>query len=105
MSNNNPSVRKKLWFGKYLDISTCHIMEADLKKLERDDSPITSYPYEEGCWVYVDNNGETTLNGLLRLGFSRGFAEVYMAAVAAKSQWIKLDCDGWEYEQFKHYDW
>jgi len=103
--SKNPSIKKALQFYKYLDISTGHVMEADLQNLEHDDCPITAYPYEEGCWVHVDNNGETTFNGLLRLGFSEGFAKVYMAAVAAKCQWIKFDCDGWQYERFEHYDW
>lgn len=105
MSKTNLNSRKELWIGKYLDISTAHVTKEDDAKLAAEDCPICCYPYECGYWIYVDLNHEVHESDVPAMGFSQGFADVYMAARQAGCQWIKLDCDGYEYEQFKRYDW
>ena len=98
-----PYKQKRLRFGKYLDITTGHVTRADMGKLERDDCPLVAYPYNEGCWVHIAD--DVTRNDLERLGFSEGFCGVFVMVRAASCQFIKLDCDGWQYAGLKHYDW
>jgi len=95
--------RKALVFGKFLDVSTGHVMREDLAELRRSACPITSYPYTEGVWVHV--SPDVTAKALPQLGFSEGFTQVYLAAQKAKCWFIRLDCDGYEYDRFPRYNW
>jgi hypothetical protein len=105
MSGTEPvRKRKKLEIYKYLDVSTSHVMESDLAELKRRDCPIVAYPYPEGVWVHVTPD-KVTAAGLQALGFSEGFAKVYVAAQKADCYFIRFDCDGMEYEQFPVYEW
>jgi len=96
--------RRQLQFGKYLDISTGHMARHDLELLKEDDGPLTVYPYAEGYWVHV-SVGIKNEAVLRKLGFSEGFAKVYLAAVLAKCWFIRFDCDGYTYERFPTYEW
>jgi len=95
--------RRQLQFGKFLDISTGHVTQKDFDLLERNDCPIASYSYLEGCWVHVAK--DITRAHLRRLGFSAGFIAVYLAAKQAKCWFIRFDCDGFEYKHFPTYRW
>jgi len=96
--------RRWLHFGKFLDISTGHVTKRDLRLLKKDDGMLTAYPYAEGCWVHVSPDIKSEAS-LCKLGFSEGFAEVYLAAKEAGCWFIRFDCDGYTYEQFPTYRW
>jgi hypothetical protein len=95
--------RRRLQFAEFLDASTGHVTQKDFKLLKRDDCPITSYPYREGCWVHVAK--DITKGNLRRLGFSAGFIAVYLAAKEQCCWFIRFDCDGYTYERFPTYEW
>jgi hypothetical protein len=95
--------RRQLQFGEFLDVSTGHVTQKDFKLLKRNDCPITSYSYPEGCWVHVAE--AVTRAHLRRLSFSAGFAAVYLAAKEQRCWFIRFDCDGFMYERFPTYRW
>jgi hypothetical protein len=96
--------RRQLQFGKYLDISTGHMADRDMELLKKDDGPLAVYPYTEGYWVHVSPDIKNEA-ALCKLGFSEGFAKVYLAAKRAGCWFIRFDCDGFMYERFLAYEW
>ena len=95
--------KKELVTPKYLDISTGHVAQRDMKLLEQEDCPLTVYPFEYGCWVHVAE--DVTRTDLEKLGYSEGFCGMFVMARAASCWFIKLDCDGEHYEGLTRYEW
>lgn len=99
--------KEKLTTPKFLDISTGHVTQEDMVRLEKPESGLTVYPFEYGNWVHVsqDHPSDITPKALKALGYSEGFVKVYLAARKAGCWFIKFDQDGDEYEQFEQYEW
>jgi hypothetical protein len=87
---------------KVLDCSTGHVLKSDMDRLEQADCPIPVHNYPEGAWVYVHNSGEEEDD---LPGFSEAFVNVYRTARECGCTWLRLDCDGEEYEELAEFDW
>lgn len=90
---------------KYLDISTKHVTEEDMKKLAANDtnSEVIAYSYPEGVWVYVPPEFKT--KELLDEGFSLGFCGAILKAEKFDCPFLRIDADGTQHDDLLEYDW
>ena len=97
-------MNEELKIFKVADVSTQHVLEADLKRLKEEDCAITAYEFEYGVFVYLSKDIEPEY--LQKQGYSEGFQRIWKASLAAGCRYVVLDCDGEDYaELFPTYDW
>jgi hypothetical protein len=98
-----------------LDISTGHITKEDndlikvqdVVKNYRGGSPVISYGYPEGYFVYVseDIKDKDYKKSLETYGFSKQFITILEKAFARKIKYVQFDCDGIQYRDLENYNW
>ena len=97
------------WVQTVLDMSTCHVTEADTKILDKNefDSPIVVYKYDEGYFIPIPNQVYTKGmgKGLVKYGYSKEFANIVDICMNQKYDFLRLDCDGKEYDQLPKFNW
>lgn len=90
-----------------LDISTGHITENDTVLLEKDDCPITGYPFGPkddpyGHIVYINESKagfENSMKLAKKYGFSEAFIKICEAArLKLKCAYVRFDRDGALYD-------
>lgn len=118
-----------LQIDKLLDVSTCHITQADSEKLAQDARegdttarrdglplaqgakvpPFIVYEYAEGFRVWTGFDDEEYLKDTLKEGREAGYSEALLNLIKVASdnecRFLLLDRDGQNYEQFPEFDW
>ena len=102
-----------MYVEKYLDISTAHVSEQDMKTMALDPDTVSVYYYKrrswEGAFIHVswdsiDNDPEYRQR-LLDAGFSEEFVNIIWAARNLGCTFIRIDSDGPIYDEFPEFDW
>lgn len=99
----------KLEIEKYLVVSTGHIAEGDMERLdeEADDgsgASLIAMVYEEGILVFVGTEEDMAERAESR-GFGEGLQKILSLARKNDCQYLKLDRDGPILEGYDFYDW
>lgn len=86
--------------GRYLDVSTIHVLPEVLLALENDwYDNIVAYPYPEGVWVYAhDDYGCIEGTEAIKLW------PLFQYARSLGCDWIKLDADGMEHDELENFE-
>lgn len=95
------SLREAL-IEKYLDCSTGHITWEDSMLLPRDFSPLTSYSYNFGMFVFTK---EVPRKDALKFGFSETLLDILEAGALQDCVFIRFDGDGMEYDELPTFEW
>ena len=90
---------------KVLDISTIHISEEENGYLQNINSPLITYEYNEGFFVYVPISFIIDEPNIIKTGFSEGFINILKLAAAQDCKFVCFDADGIVYEDLPQYDW
>jgi len=89
----------------FLDCSTIHVTPADLDLLVTSKALSINYPYREGFWVH--SAGEEFAEKMREAkaeGFSEGMIKAIEYAHACGCWWLRLDCDGTEFNLLPRFD-
>ena len=91
---------------KVLDVSTAHVLQSDVSLLNRDDSPLVAYEYQEGFFLSSHLGDEDcNLDSLRKWGFSDAFLNIFDYARTNDIRWINLDSAGMVYEELPVFEW
>lgn len=90
---------------RVIELSTVHITKADSDLLERDDTPFTVYDMEYGCMLFCDTWCVGREHDIAQFGFSAAFMMIVRLAWSHKCSWIRLDCDGFVYDDLPKFKW
>ncbi len=95
---------------KYLDCSTGHVTEKDMKLLEDStpDLPMMTAVYPEGAWVsslHYAEEAEAEEDELKQLGFSGAFLQVLAFAREKGCKYVCLDRDAEIYDELEQFEW
>lgn len=98
-------LRKNPYITKCLDASTGHIKKSDddLLRTNKDDCPVSFYPYEYGYFIHVTGNLSEKV--ITEYGFSREFFDMMKRANKLGCKFLQLDADGIQYNDTPHFDW
>lgn len=87
-------------YNKMLDVSTAHITNETCNVFLNDpESPVCSYSFEYGQFVFVHDPEE--IEGRV----PEDLLDCIKAARWLDCDWIKFDCDGTIYPELKTYNW
>lgn len=82
--------------------STCHIDHDDIKILEENPDVFSIYDNLYGIKIFL---GEEILSCINNFKFSDGLKLLIIFALSNDCDYLELDSDGPEYEEFPFYDW
>ena len=103
--NNKTSTDRTTWeVNRVAVFSTAHMQESDKDKLETgDQATVVAYAYEYGFFVHL--SPEVTESSLMNDGFSASFTRIYFDALDEGMQFVRFDCDGLVYDDYRKFDW
>lgn len=92
---------RHLAIGSYLSVSTRHITEATSVLMDRRDGAainmgLSYHVYDEGFWVFASEDTSR---------MNRDIACIIENAKRFGCTWIRLDPDGYEFDELPQYDW
>lgn len=94
---------------QYLDISTAHVTEEDMAKLDAGAGtsgfPVTVYPYTHGAFIPTPPNEKDLMPNLRKAGMSDSFCKIVQHVISNKIHMIRLDCDADTMDDFPTFDW
>lgn len=90
---------------KVLELSTVHITKHDSELLKQDDLPFTCYDLEYGWMLFCDTRMADRAYDITRYGFSAAFLRLIHLAWDNECTWIRLDCDGFVYDDLPKFKW
>lgn len=99
----------QLEIQRYLTVSTAHITEEDMKRLNlrkaTSDTILILNSFDYGVSVYVGSHEEPAWETAKTEGFSSGLQNMLKLALDNDCRYLKLDCDGPTVEGYKTYNW
>ncbi len=91
---------------KHLVLSTGHVTEDDMKKLaDESKCPLSVYSYEYGANIHVGDEAEEKVQQAKNYGMSEAFQKLVQITIEQGCSYLKLDCDGQQYDHLEVYDW
>lgn len=86
---------------KALVVSTAHITKEDQQRLEVGDFPVSMAADDYGYWLWA----KVSVLDIYNYGFSKHLVKLLTFAVDQGCDYLRLDCDGPDYDHLETFEW
>jgi len=86
-------------------------MDARLLELDDLDQPLIIYKYDEGFWIHIPESTKrklmpaSTSKAMLDFGYSPEMVKLVAICMNQNMRFLRLDCDGEQYDELPSFDW